>query len=53
MLPSAAMFSVPATDTLAEGDTPFDACVTLASGSASLAVQLVVSLTTFGTSGER
>ena len=48
----AAVFSVPATDAVAEVDTPIDACVTLNSGSASLATELVVSLSTADGTGE-
>ena len=48
----AAMFSIPASETVAEEDTPFDACVTLISGNASLATELVVSLTTADGTGK-
>ena len=46
------MFSIPAMETVAEADTPFQACVTLNSENASLAVQLVVSLTTDNGTGK-
>ena len=48
----AAVFSVLATDAVAEVDMPIDACVTLNSGSASLATELVVSLSTANGTGE-
>ena len=49
----AAVFSVPSTNTVAEVDTPIETCVTLNSGSASLATELIVSLSTADGTGEK